>query len=196
MAETFCKLFCTRHEGIWCSRCVFLNTASGGGEWSASRSCCFTPGGRDRYPLERRLDVFQTRSRPFREEQNVLLLPGVEPGFNGCLACYADDAIPVHTKTFGSYFKCITHIAYIGVVSSVTWAPPWEPGCGSAYKYLGVGHTSQVKLACLQRVVLLLCVRTNWAEVMSTSVSSDTFIYSFMVSTLSLFRIVWRRMVG
>jgi hypothetical protein len=46
-------------------------------------------------------------SRPslgvLEKRKNVLLVPGVEPGFNGCPACCTDDGIPVHTETFGSY---------------------------------------------------------------------------------------------
>jgi hypothetical protein len=58
-----------------------------------------------RYPLERKLGGFHTRSRRFREDRNVLL-PGFESGLSGYRAYFTDDAMPIHTKTLGSYYKC------------------------------------------------------------------------------------------
>ena len=58
-----------------------------------------------RYPLERKLGGFHTQSRRFREDKNVLLL-GFESGLSGCRAYFTDDAMPIHTKTLGSYYKC------------------------------------------------------------------------------------------
>jgi hypothetical protein len=59
----------------------FLTTALDGGERSASRPCRFTPGDRaPRYPLDRRLGGLQNRFGRCGVENNLLPLPGIEPG--------------------------------------------------------------------------------------------------------------------
>jgi hypothetical protein len=50
-----------------------------GGEWSASRPGCFTPGKSPWYPLDRRLGGSQGRSGRGGEEKNSQPLPGIEP---------------------------------------------------------------------------------------------------------------------
>jgi hypothetical protein len=50
---------------------IFLTSALAGGEWSDSRPCRFTPGGKShRYPLDRRLGGPQNRSE--RREMEVV----------------------------------------------------------------------------------------------------------------------------
>jgi hypothetical protein len=56
---------------------IFLTSALAGGGWSASRSCRFTPGERDRYLVDRRLGGPQSRSGR-DEEKKILILPGLE----------------------------------------------------------------------------------------------------------------------
>jgi hypothetical protein len=55
-----------------------LASALDGGEWSATRPCCFTPGGECHwYPLDRRLGGPQSRSGCCGEEKNLALLVSV-----------------------------------------------------------------------------------------------------------------------
>jgi hypothetical protein len=56
-----------------------LNLGARGGEWSASRSGLFTLGGKNRYPLDRRLDGTQNRSGRNDEKEKSQPLLGIEP---------------------------------------------------------------------------------------------------------------------
>jgi hypothetical protein len=72
---------------------VFLTSALVGNEWSASRSCRFTPGERaPRYPLGRRLGVSQSRSGRYGEVR-ILVSTGTRtpiprPVSSRCLDSY------------------------------------------------------------------------------------------------------------
>jgi hypothetical protein len=64
---------------------VFLTSALGRGEWSASPSGLFTPAERLQYTLDRRLRGPQSRSERGGEDRKVLSLPlsGIEPRSSG-----------------------------------------------------------------------------------------------------------------
>jgi hypothetical protein len=49
---------------------VFLTSALSGGEWSASRVICFTPGKQPQYAMDRRMEGPQNRSGLQGEEKN------------------------------------------------------------------------------------------------------------------------------
>jgi hypothetical protein len=78
------------HDDVSWSRGIappFVTWALDGGEWSASRPCHFTAGGKSlQYPLYRRLDGLQSRSRRCEELKTLFPLPGTEPQSLGCPA--------------------------------------------------------------------------------------------------------------
>jgi hypothetical protein len=77
----------SRREHVWGSGGIappFLCSALDGGEWSTSRHCRFSPGGqRLRYPLDRKLVGAQSQSGCYRQQKDILLLPGIEPRLVG-----------------------------------------------------------------------------------------------------------------
>jgi hypothetical protein len=67
-----------------------LTSVLDGGEWSASRLCRFTPGGKSpRYPLYMRLGGPQSRSGLCGEDTNVSV-PGIEPAVQPVTRRYTD----------------------------------------------------------------------------------------------------------
>jgi hypothetical protein len=72
--EDTLRLYFIKHHAI-----PSLNSALGG-ERLVSRHCFFTHGEKSsRYPLYMRLDGSQSRSGHYREEKNLLSLPGTKP---------------------------------------------------------------------------------------------------------------------
>jgi len=61
--------------------CEFFTLVQNGGEWSSLLLEYITPGKKPHYPLNAKLGETQRWSGHFREEQNLLPLPGVKPWF-------------------------------------------------------------------------------------------------------------------
>jgi hypothetical protein len=58
---------------------ILKNSTLDGGEWSTSHPGRFNPINELRYPFNRRMGGSQSRSGRFREQKNILFLPGFEP---------------------------------------------------------------------------------------------------------------------
>jgi hypothetical protein len=61
------------------SRGIFLTSVLDGEAWSTSCLCIFNPKKEHKFPLKRQLGGFQSWSRHFREEKNLMPLLGFKP---------------------------------------------------------------------------------------------------------------------
>jgi hypothetical protein len=124
---------------------IFLASALVGCEWTASRSCRFTPRKQHRYPLSRRLDGPQSRSERCGEEKKFAV-PGIEPG--------ASNQWPVAIPT-----ELITSVHNVSKERSAYW-----PYCaGNSY------------IKCLQNCEMFVSdadiVRRNYSFRQSTAIA-------------------------